>query len=543
MVEKNNVKIRTLLLLMVSVITLFTICSYTIYADETIVAEGNITDTVSYKLYTDNLLVISGEGEIVAQASWQNTLVKANRNAVTKVIIEEGITKIGDNAFYKNQNACFVNMESIVFPSTLLSIGSNAFGGTTPNGDVALKDVEFDQSGKLTEIGNGAFGGCKSLQNIVIPEGVTKLGNYVFDYCTGLETISFPSTITEYGVSILAGCTSMKTITFNAMVAAPLDYIRSGQSGEGYAGLDGYIYQATLASADGCLRKTNGHDVIMKHPVGATGYSDDDPTPTDGWGLYAENTWESFSLVPEEVQAVIKLIDKIGEVTADNYTDTHVVNSIKAAREAYDALESQDLKDKVSNYTDLTDAEAAVESFKLDASKTSAKGDLDALLTGKTESDYDAEDWTVLNAAINSGKEEIDAATTIEEVNTAKSAAESAVSAIKTKEQKAAEEADKIKKQKAAAKKYTVKGLKVKAKNRKFTVSWKKTVGATGYQVQYKLKSAKKYKTLKTLKKLKVTSKKFKKGKKYQFKVRTYTNVNGTKVYGKWTKVKTIKCR
>ena len=326
------------------------------------------------------------------------------------------------------------------------------------------------------------------------------------------------------------------------------------------------------------------------------------------------NGAEDGPAVPEEVQAVIDMIDNIGEITAENYLSKE--NEIAAAKEAYNALGTDELKMQVINYNDLIAAEADVDSFKLVAAQTSAKGDLDALLAGKTESDYDAEDWTALNVAINSGKEAIDAATTIGEVNTAKNEAESAVSAIKTKDQKAAEklkdaktsakddldalltgkkesdydaedwtalnaaidsgkeaidaattidevntakssaesavsaiktkdqkEADKIKKQKAAAKKFTVKSLKIKVKNRKFTLSWKRTKGATGYQVQYKLKSAKKFKTLKTLKKLKVTSRKLKKGKKYQFKVRTYTNVKGTKVYGKWTKVKIANCR
>ena len=111
----------------------------------------------------------------------------------------------------------------------------------------------------------------------------------------------------------------------------------------------------------------------------------------------------------------------------------------------------------------------------------------------------------------------------------------------KAAREKAAKEA--LAKKKAAAKKYATTGLKVKAKSRKFTVSWNKTKGATGYQVQYKLKAAKKWSALKTTKSLKAVSKKLKKGKKYSFRVRTYTVLSGSKVYGKWSGVKTAKCR
>jgi hypothetical protein len=88
-----------------------------------------------------------------------------------------------------------------------------------------------------------------------------------------------------------------------------------------------------------------------------------------------------------------------------------------------------------------------------------------------------------------------------------------------------------------------VKNVKLKSKNRRITVSWKKTAGVTGYEVSYKLKSAKKYKVLKKTKKLKVVTKKLKKGKKYSFRVRAYTKKSGWTVYGPYSKAKTIKCK
>jgi len=591
------------------------------YADEpTLLVQGNITSDILFTAYSDNTFVISGTGEIPNFSKWTDYKKVVNNNllaTVKKVIIEEGVSSIGMKAFFYSSKYCFKTLETIELPSTLESIGNNAFGGDINNG-ISLKEIVFKEPSGLRSIGQNAFMGCTSLEEVIIPEGVTTIQDYAFQGCSSLKNISFPSTITTYGVSVLYGCTEMKTITFNAMEASPLNYERDEVSGGDYAGFDSYIYNATNpASLEGCLRKSEGHDVIMRHPVGAKGYSDDDPTPTDGWKYYVENTWETFSNIPEEVRDVIDAIDAIGVVTEDNYLDKE--SAVTTAKDLYDALESQELKDQVSNYDTLTAAEASIASFKLAAAKTKAKGELDTLLVGKNEADYDADDWTALTKAISDGKDAIDAATTTDGVNVAKSVAENAVSAIKTKEQKAAEElaaaktkakgeldtllvgkneadydaddwtalikaisdgkdaidaatttdgvneaksatentvaaiktkkqkaaekAEKVKKQKATAKKYTVKGLKVKAKSRKFTVSWKKTKGATGYEVQYKLKSAKRFKTLKALKKMKVTTKKFKKGKKYQFRVRTYTKINGEKIYGKWTKAKTVKCK
>ena len=76
-----------------------------------------------------------------------------------------------------------------------------------------------------------------------------------------------------------------------------------------------------------------------------------------------------------------------------------------------------------------------------------------------------------------------------------------------------------------------VKSLKVKNKRKtKANLTWKKVTGAKGYQVQYSMK--KKFPARKTKKKT------------YYFRVRAYKKkANGSKVYGKWSKVKKVKIR
>lgn len=130
----------------------------------------------------------------------------------------------------------------------------------------------------------------------------------------------------------------------------------------------------------------------------------------------------------------------------------------------------------------------------------------------------------------------------ITELTTAKETVEGELKQAKKEKQEAQDELQAIK-DKIAASKLTVSGLKVTSKSKKFTITWKKNAKADGYQVQYRLKGAKKFKTLKTVTKTKVVSKKLKKGKKYQFRVAPYKTINGEKVYGNYSTIKACKCK
>lgn len=98
---------------------------------------------------------------------------------------------------------------------------------------------------------------------------------------------------------------------------------------------------------------------------------------------------------------------------------------------------------------------------------------------------------------------------------------------------------DEIKKQKSAAKKIKAQIKSVKKSGAKaVTVKFKKESGISGYQLQYatnkKYKSSKKVTIKKNKTKIKV-SKLNLSSKKYYFRLRTYTDISGTRVYGKWS--------
>ena len=92
----------------------------------------------------------------------------------------------------------------------------------------------------------------------------------------------------------------------------------------------------------------------------------------------------------------------------------------------------------------------------------------------------------------------------------------------------------------------TPSGLTVKSGKKSLTVSYKKVAKATGYQVQYSLKSN--FKSAKTVKInkntiTKTTIKKLTSNKKYYVRVRSYVVQNKKTTYSSWTKSKNAKTK
>ena len=144
-------------------------------------------------------LTISGTGEMYDYEEdsyqWEYTM--------EKVVIEEGVTSIGDYAFYY-----YGHLESVTIPDSVTSIGKLAFFFCDKITDITIP------SGVKT-IGDSAFGWCRGLSNITIPDNVEVLENGAFIYCTGLESVAIGKGVTSIGTSAFSGCWSLKNITIS----------------------------------------------------------------------------------------------------------------------------------------------------------------------------------------------------------------------------------------------------------------------------------------------------------------------------------------
>ena len=122
------------------------------------------------------------------------------------------VVSVKASAFLDN-----TSITSVVLPDGITSIGENAF-----NGCESLTSVTFGKNSQLSSIGPGAFNYCYSLESITIPESVTNIGSEAFNYCCGLRSVTFGenSQLTSIGDYAFLGCYSIESITIPASVTS-----------------------------------------------------------------------------------------------------------------------------------------------------------------------------------------------------------------------------------------------------------------------------------------------------------------------------------
>ena len=174
-----------------------------------ITASGDAGDNAVWVLTQNNsdhdnptyTITISGTGDMANYSSMLGQPWYEYGSEITSLIVEEGVTSVGDYAF----QGCS-GLTSITLPSTVTSIGTSAFDGCS-----ALTEITIPSG--VTSIGSYAFRNCSSLTEITIPAGVTGISSYVFYGCSGLTQIAIPAGVTSIGDSAFRKCSSLTDIT------------------------------------------------------------------------------------------------------------------------------------------------------------------------------------------------------------------------------------------------------------------------------------------------------------------------------------------
>ncbi len=166
-----------------------------------IIETGSCGDNLTWTFDDTGTLTISGTGDMY---NWHHSVGDPESNdtpwrsylfgkSINNVIIEAGVTSIGNQAFYlvyDGPDDLDNSLVSISIPNSVTSIGTTAFCGCNN-----LKTIVIPDS--VTSIGERAFTGCDSLTSIEIRNGVTSIGSKAFAGCRSLKEIKIPASVTS----------------------------------------------------------------------------------------------------------------------------------------------------------------------------------------------------------------------------------------------------------------------------------------------------------------------------------------------------------
>ena len=191
---------------------------------------GSVTSIGEWAFYKcTNLIGVTIPDNVTSIGDW----AFCRCASLTKLTIPVGVTSIGESAF----GGC-ASLTEIMIPSSVISIGESAFEGcisiekmiVSPENKkyhsdgnciietesktliAGCKTSVIPTDGSVTSIGYGAFYGCKSLTEIIIPDSVTSIGREAFYDCASLTDITIPSSVVSIVMGVFNGCSNIETM-------------------------------------------------------------------------------------------------------------------------------------------------------------------------------------------------------------------------------------------------------------------------------------------------------------------------------------------
>ena len=145
--------------------------------------------------------IYSGEGEIPDYAN--DLIPEDERDLITSVVIEDGITSIGKYAFRETNS-----LKTVTISEDVTSIGTAAFVDCHE-----LTTINIPSG--VTAIAPGMLHRCYKLEAITIPDGVTSIGEGAFYNCNTLTSITIPSSVTFIDENAFDECENLTAIIVN----------------------------------------------------------------------------------------------------------------------------------------------------------------------------------------------------------------------------------------------------------------------------------------------------------------------------------------
>ena len=480
---------------------------------------GSCGDNVTYTFNKNTgTLTISGTGKMYDFVLPYEQGVKtpfSYNNEITSVVIENGVTYIGNNTF----NWC-EEIESVDLSDSVTAIGEGAFYCCEKLSSIDLKNItdlgessfwvssslkSVTLSDKLTDIkkdtfsGSGlvnvtipknvkrieeaAFANCSDMVSITLPQGLTSIEEHAFDGCTVLDNLVIPGSVLKIGSYAFYRCEGLKTITINKGIES------IGGSAFSASGITKIVLPNSIKALDNAFDGSSITDIYYNGKK-------------EEWSKIDLRVIGPFTQTVHCSNGIYTEDENPSENNNDNNTDSNTDTNTEEDSEYTVTLsqETYTYNRKVKRpAVTVTYKDGTVLTENTDYTLTYAKGRKYAgkyAVTVDFIGDYSGNESQTLYFTIKP------------------------------------------------------KGTSIKRLyrlRRGFKVNWKKqSIQTSGYQIQYsRYKSFKKPKTVtvkgarKTLRSIRKLTRK----KTYYVRIRTYKTVNGEKIYSSWSKAKKVKTK
>lgn len=164
---------------------------------------GSCGDNLTWS-FDGSILIIAGSGAMRDYSDDNPAPWDSYRTQILQLSLPDGLTRIGDRAFY----AC-TNLMSVSIPGSVKHIGRAAFCKNTSLSMLSLHEG-------LETIGRSAFEECASLADLRVPASVKEIQTHAFYFCQSLTSASVPGANTTFGTGVFSYCQNLVRVDIGA---------------------------------------------------------------------------------------------------------------------------------------------------------------------------------------------------------------------------------------------------------------------------------------------------------------------------------------